>query len=96
MIEDFLNYKFYIQIPENVTNEQLHELEAMTGKRWASGSHLWEFNPFINRVNYICCNAGGIRHTGTVVPSKPWVSLEEFLSGKKIEISDDEWIEILG
>lgn len=99
MIEDFLQFKFYIQIPENVTDEQLHELEKVTGRRWASGSHLWEFRPLTNKVNYICCSApgvSGIRHTGGFVPSKPWVSLEEFLYGKKIEISDDEWAEILG
>jgi len=95
MLEDFLNYKFYIQIPENVTDEQLHELEEVTGQRWASGAHLWKFRPF-GRVNYICCNNGGIRHTGALAPSKPWVPLEEFLNEKKIEISDDEWTEILG
>lgn len=96
MLEDFLNYKLYVEIPESATEEQLYELEKVTGRRWASGSHLWEFRPPINKVTYFCCNAGGIRHTGSVAPSKPWVSLEEFLNGKKIEISDDEWTEILG
>ena len=96
MLEDFLNFKFYIQISENVTEEQLHELEKVTGRRWASGSHLWEFRPLINNVNYICCSASGIRHTSGSVPSKPWVSLEEFLNGEKFEISDNEWTEILG
>jgi len=96
MLEDFLNYKLYLQIPENVTKEQLHELEKVTGKRWVSGSHLWEFIPQVNRVNYYCCDVTGIMHTSGVAPKRPWVTLDEFLNGKKIEISDDEWTKILG
>lgn len=96
MLEDFLNHRILIRVYQP-TEEQLLQLEELTGKTWCDGVKLCHHNPWGDGSKvFLHCDLGGFTWSyNTQIYS--FVELEDFLKdySNNFEITEDEMLSVL-